>query len=109
MGPVTVNIDHDVWRYLMRGKGVPSNHVGYFLYDKHDFDRFASLPPHWDYCLDENGEGTRVDFPVKAKAVLAWSTKKCCVVGGELVTAPRVALEKVAVHIVKKACNINSL
>ena len=35
--PVEAQIDLDVQRWLWRGKGVQSNHLGYKLYEKEDF------------------------------------------------------------------------
>ena len=104
-----INIDHDVWRYLVRQKGVPSEHKGYFLYQKTDFDRFATLSAHWDYCLDAHGQGVTIDFPLKAKPALSWTADHYFTEQGKLKLAPKIVIEKVHIVFAKKACDVNNI
>ena len=71
--PVDVRMELDVYRFIFRGKGVPSEHKGYQMYNKADFARFSTLPESWWYILDENGQGSAIDFPLKMKAALSWT------------------------------------
>ena len=44
------------------------------MFSLKDFNKL-SLPYHWWYILDANGQGKAVDFPVKMKAYLGNSPK----------------------------------
>jgi hypothetical protein len=62
MAPAAINMDLDVWRFIMHKKGMPSEHKGYTLYEKADFNRFETLPSDWYYMLNGYGEGTKIDW-----------------------------------------------
>ena len=109
VSPFYVHMYLDVWRYLTRGKGTPSQHRGHVLYSKHDFVRFSALPEHWWYYLDEHGEGKAADFPIKIKPVLTWSPAHHIRRAGRLVKASQFPMEKISVTIVKRACNLHNL
>ena len=71
MDPIfTINMDHDISRYLFSGKGSPSNVSGAVLLEKNDFERMPLLTESWWYCLNRIGEGREVDFPLRAKPIL---------------------------------------
>ena len=72
--PFYVDMQLDVWRYIVRDKGDASTHQGHLL-DKEEFCRLKFLPNNWWYFTDANGEGTAIEFPVKVKPVLSWSPK----------------------------------
>lgn len=76
MAAVSINMDLDVWHYLTSGRGHASEHKGYTLYEKEDFDRFESLPSDWFYSLNVHGQGTTIDFPIKAKPKILWSLSR---------------------------------
>ena len=87
----------DVWRYVTCGKGVAS--------EKDDLIRFRYLPEDWWYCINSDGEGVAVDFPLKARPVLSRSQQKFTVKDGKLVKAARFPIEKVCLTLIWKACN----
>jgi hypothetical protein len=109
MAAAVINMDLDVWRYLTSNRGAASEHKGYTLYQKEDFDRFETLPSDWYYCLNEHGEGKGIDFPIKAKPRVSWSPSRYCKMNGKLQKAPRMPIEKVSLHFVRKACGIQNL
>jgi hypothetical protein len=98
----------DIWRYIVHGKGIPSQHRGHQMLQKDDLNKL-SLPNHWWYYLDKNGEGQAIDFPLKIKPVLGWTPAHYSVVNCNIEPAPRVPLEKLCITIVKKSCNIQNL
>ncbi len=71
-----IELDHDCWCYVIQGKGIPSEHRGHYLYERRDFGRLPILPSDWWYYLNQHGEGKKVDFPIKVKPVIGWSTRK---------------------------------
>ena len=99
----------DVWRYITENRGIASEHKGYTMYHKEDFNRFKHLPCDWYYYLDQHGQGMAVDFPVKAKPVLSWSPSRYHSVNGKLEKAQRMPIEKISLTFVKKACDIHSI
>ena len=96
MPPAYVKMHLDIWRWGTRPRGVPSNHRGHVMLEKEGISRFP-LPFHWYYWLDIHGQGMAVDFPLKAKPLLLMSANHYCVSGQDLVQAPRVPTENIAV------------
>lgn len=109
LSPVYINLDLDIWRYVTYKMGKPSEHRGHWLFSKKELSRLTYLPTHWWYCLNEHGEGTAVDFPIKIKPVLSWSSAHYCVRKGHIVKATRLPLEKLCITIARRPCNINNL
>ena len=109
MATIYINMELDVWHYITMNKGTPSEHIGYKMYEKQDFQRFDSLPPDWYYWLDQHGERKSIDFPMKAKPTVSWTTSKYIMNNGKLVKAPKLPVEKISLTIVKRACDINSV
>ena len=105
----SVEMEHDCWRYITQGKGTPSEHRGYFLYGQHDFGRLPMLPTDWWYFLNQLGEGKKIDFPMKVKAVIAWSPKKHVVSGATLTEAPQFPIEKLSIYFARLPCNQTNL
>ena len=106
---IYVWMDHDVWRYIVNGKGTASLHRGHQMFQKDDLHKLA-LPYHWWYYFDKNGEGQAIDFPIKIKAVIGWTQAHyMCLNKDSIVQAPRMPLEKLSISIVKKACNVQNL
>ncbi len=64
-------MDLDVWRFSTYNRGTQSEHKGYILYDKEDFNRFETLPSDWYYLLNKHGEGKAIDFPIKARPTVS--------------------------------------
>ena len=75
LSPIYVNMNFDVWQYVTHRKGTQSEHRGHYLFDKDDLIKLKYLPVCWWYCLNNDGEGIAIDFPVKAKPILSWSQK----------------------------------
>ena len=107
--PLYASIDLDVWRYVVFGKGTPSQHRGHYLYEKEDFLKFKHLPCNWWYNLDSDGNGTAVDFPMKAKPTLSWSPKKFLKPDKGMVEAKRYPIEKVSLTIIQKSCTAEQI
>ena len=103
--PVEVKMDLDVQRYLWNEKVGVAEHTGYKLYYKEDFFPFTTLPENWWYYLDLHGEGKAVDFPLKMKPVLSWTLIQYIKEKGKLKKAPRAPVEKLKIHICKRAIN----
>jgi hypothetical protein len=105
-----IDINHDCWRYVIRGKGRPSEHRGYQLFDKEDFARLPMLPSDWWYIFNKHGEGQKIDFPIKAKAVVSWSAQKYIFdKEGNVVPAARFPLERISIYIASCPCNQENL
>ena len=103
--PVEAKIDLDVQRYLWNGNGVVAEHTGYKLYYKEDFFCFTTLPENWWYYLDLHGGGKAIDFPLKMKPVLSGTPIQYIKEKGKLKKAPRAPVEKLKIHICKRAIN----
>ena len=94
-----VNVRHDVFKYIFKGKGSPSKKAGCVLLSKDDFSRcnfFNKECNDWDEYIDSLGDGTRISFPVRAKPFLTWGPKTHKLVNGKIVSKPRYHLEKVS-------------
>ncbi len=65
----SIEFDHDIFRYVFKNKGFPSNLPGATMMHKDDFERMM-LPSSWYYSLNKQGEGHSVESPVRAKPVL---------------------------------------
>ena len=108
-GPIYVNVDLDVWRYINYNQGKECGHKGHKLYEKMDFSRLEGLPEDWFYTLNQHGEGIAIDFPIKAKTVLSWTPLNYVGKNGKLDIAPRIPIEKIKIEFAKRACNINNV
>lgn len=89
---------------------VPFQIRGHTLYEKEDFSRLMpALSNHWWYYLDELGEGQAVDFPVKIKPIVTWTSLHFIWENNQLKQAPRIPQEKLCVTVVRRCCNIDNL
>lgn len=105
----TVECDHDIFRYLVREKGYPSNVSGATMLDKDDFVQFM-LPSSWYYTLNKDGDGYSVEFPVRAKPVLKRSRKDFFVNNdGSLIQSPTYIFEMATFYITKRPCSKDSI
>ena len=107
--PIYVDFDLVIWRYVSSGKGIPSQHKGFYLFHKNDLRRMKYLPPSWWYFLSDHGEGIQVDIPLKMKPVLSWSPATFYKKRGKLCQTPRFPREKLFLTVVKTACNLENL
>ena len=101
--PVHVNLDLDIWRFVTCGKGKASEHRGHHLFERDDLTKFKYLPDDWWYFLNQQGEGVPIDFPLKAKPILSWSSDKYIKRNGQLLKAKKYPVEKVCITVVRKA------
>jgi hypothetical protein len=105
----SIEFDHDIYQYIFRDKGLPSNLPGATLFSKNDFERMM-LPFSWHYSLNKYGEGHSIEFPVRAKPVLKRSTKDYVLNNsGVLVQAPTYLFEMVNFYITKDPYSKESL
>ena len=104
------DIDHDIIRYVFRGKGTIAADNKSMLYEKDDFIQFG-LPPYWCFYLNPVGQGLSVEFPIKLRTVLRVSSKRYIPNNnGEGVSlAPLSPVEKVIITINRKACDCVNL
>ena len=109
MGSGYINLDIDCWRYIIKGKGTPSNHKSHYEYGKSDFGRLPMLPPDWWYYFNQHGEGKKIDFPMKIKPVIGWSPKKHIFNGKKIVPGPRFPIEKLIISFAQLPCNEKNL
>ena len=90
-------------------EGVVSEHRGSRLYQKEDFYYHTTLPDMWWYYLDIHGEDRAVDFPIKFKPVLSWTSAYYIFQNGQLKQARMSPIEKIKVHFSKKACSTETV
>lgn len=96
---LTVECDHDVFRYLFGKKDCPSRVPGATMLNKDDFVDLT-LPSSW-HCIE---------FPVRAKSVLR-RTKKDYFLNddGILVLSPSYVVEMATFYITKNPCSKDSM
>lgn len=103
-------MDLDIWRYISNTKGIPSEHKGHTLYQKEDFNLFCTLQSNWWFYLDQNLQGQAIDFPLKIKPILSWTSKTyVCDCNGNPIPAPRMPIEKLCITMAKRACSADTL
>ena len=83
-GPSTLFFHHDCYHFLFLGKGRASEDGKCTMLEKHDFDH-CNFHNSWDQCLDKNGDGVRIKFPINVHMNLSWSPKIYAVKNGTLV------------------------
>lgn len=102
-------MDHDVFRFLVKGKGREAKDFpGSLLLEKADFSRFKMHKYLW-YFLNSQGQGRRVHFPIRAKPVLRWSAKQYIMVNGHITLAPQKPVEFVSFFIGRLQANKDML
>ena len=74
-----------------------------YLFEQNDLARLKYLPEDWWYFLNQHGEGLAVDFPLKARPILSWSSDKYVKKDGQLVKAKKFPTEKICITVVRKA------
>jgi hypothetical protein len=99
---ISVQLSHDIWRFLFYNKGRPAqHHSGWTCLEKEDFSRLQ-LPPYWWYAFDQHGQGHAVSFPMRVKPVLTYSSKRYIRDRqGNTVMAPRKPVETIAFFIAR--------
>ena len=94
--PTTIEMRHDVFNYLFKGKGKQSGRRGHQEFEKNDFCR-CRFPDGWDIYIDKLGDGQRVVFPIRARKFLSWGPTTYHLVNGSLAPKPRYYQEKVSI------------
>lgn len=92
-----MEIRHDVFNYIFRGRGRPSTKSGCILSEKNDSNRcsFFKECNDWNIYTDNLGDGTQVVFPIRATALVSLAPQTHKLVEGKLVPKPRYHLEKI--------------
>ena len=62
----------------------------------------------WFQCLDKNGDGAEILYPIRLQTHLTWSTKRTHCQNGALVKSLRMTLEKLLIDFFKKAYEYSS-
>ena len=65
---LTLECKHDLFRYLFRNKGYPSEVRGAIMLNMEDFVRLP-MPLSWNCTLNRNGDGYCVEFPIRATII----------------------------------------
>lgn len=106
---LTVECDHDVFRYLFGKKGCPSRVPGAIMLNKDDFVDLT-LPSYWHYTLNKDGDGYCIEFPVRAKSFLK-KTKQDYFFNHDhiLVPSPSYVVEMATFYITKNPCSKDSM
>ena len=71
-GVTALNFHHDCFLYLFFNKGRPSKDGKSTMLEKNDF-ALCNFHDLWNQCLDKNGDGVRIKFPLKVHLTLSWS------------------------------------
>ena len=97
---VVLDMRHDVFQYIFKGKGKPSTRSRCILLERNDFSRctFYKECEDWDMYVDHLGDGTRVVFPIRAKSFVSWGPKTHKLVDGKVVPKPRYHQEKLSLN-----------
>lgn len=90
-GPTTFHFHHDCYRVSGDGKSK--------MLMKDDFAP-CKFYDQQDQCLDSNGDGVRIKFPVKVQPVLSWSPKMSVVGDCGLTQVPQMPNQKVTIDFV---------
>jgi hypothetical protein len=103
---VVLDMRHDVFQYIFKGKGKPSTRSRCILLERNYFSRctFYKECEDWDMYVDHLGDGTRVVFPIRAKLFVSWGPKTHKLVDGKVVPKPRYHQEKLSLNFNK--CSI---
>lgn len=102
-----IDMKHDVFRYLFRGKGRTSSKAGCTLLEREDFHRCKFFNTNdWDTYIDNLGDGAKVMFPIRVKPYLSWGPKTYSLAEGKIIPKPRYHLEKVSITFTKTACTL---
>ena len=105
--PVVIAFQHDCFRKLFSGKGRISRDKRAVMLEKDDFCQCNNyFPQGWFRCLDKNGDGAEVLFPIRLQAHLSWSTKRLHCQNGVLVESQRMPLEKLSIDFLRKPVSI---
>ena len=70
--------------FFFKNKGTKSSKRGYILFEKVGFD-ICSFPNNWDRVINELGDGTKIEFPVKMYPYLGWSRRNYTLNGNTVV------------------------
>ena len=101
-------MDLDVWHYVSVGKGTPSQHRGFTLFNIGDM-RLLQLPENWWYYLDNLGDGQAIDPPFKVRPFISWTPSTNILIAGKLKPSPKMPQEKLCIDINKRRCNLENL
>ncbi|XP_020601471.1 M-phase phosphoprotein 8-like isoform X2 [Orbicella faveolata] len=101
----TWEVEENLNKTAIRGRGRPSTKSGCTLLEKTDFNRCSFLKecPDWDSYIDNLGDGTQVIFPIRAKPFVSLGPQTHKLVEGKLVPKPRYHLEKVSLSFNKRS------
>ena len=105
--PSSVSFHHDCYRHCFYGKGRLSQDGKSLFLDKQDFGEFNFFTG-WDHCLDTNGDGIIIKYPIKIRSLLSWSPKVSVIQNGILTPAPRMPQEKLLVDFIRQPFSVLS-
>ena len=94
--PGSINFHNDCYRHLFLNKGNLSQNRKWRVLEKTDFDH-CKFHNTWDQCLDSNGDGVVVKFPINMRPLISWSPKMFTVNNGLLTSATRMPVKRLVV------------
>lgn len=101
-----IEIRHDVFRHLFKGRGKASGRTGFTELAKADFCR-CHLPDGWDTFVDRLGDGQKVNFPVRVRCFLSWGPQTHSMIDGKIQPLPRYHQEKLSICFSTSAYSLN--
>lgn len=99
--PLSFCFEHDCFRFLFGGKGTLSRDGKSFMLKKGDF-LGCNFFNNWDQCLDRNGDGVIIQFPLRVTLVLSFSPSVTVFQDEKLVKQPRMPIEKLKIVFFRK-------
>lgn len=77
------------------------------MLEKEDFSNCLDyFPQYWSQCLDKNGDGVEIKFPIRRKLLLSWSPKVITGQNGVLTELPRMPVEKLIIDFLRQLLSV---
>ena len=103
--PTILEFHSDCYRLLFDGKGEEHPDGKSRLLNKECFT-VCNFHETWDQCLDKNGDGVVIKFPIKLKPFISWSPKIHAAFNNDIIISPRTPIEKLSVDFVRQPYSI---
>jgi len=107
--PAVIAFQHDCFRKLFHGKGRTSRDKKAIMLHKNAFSECLDyFPQCWYQCLDKNGDGVEIEFPIRLQLHFSWSPKRRTCQNGVLTETRRMPLEKLSIDFLRKPFSIST-
>ncbi|CAB4040849.1 Hypothetical predicted protein [Paramuricea clavata] len=101
---ITLEFSHDVYNFLLGGKGKPAEKRGWTMYEEQDFSN-CKFPANWNCIYDQHGDGSTMKFSIKMRAFLGRTPRSFGKQGDRIVELPRAYTEKISINFIKISSN----